>query len=129
MGIPGRGTVRSPKGYLRWLLRGWNDILEPFYAMIWLLASTSCPSGQALGCRPLQQLPGRQMLGAPQTCEGGVCGKTLPLESCQTGCCISGVNSKSDPLSDGNNRIFNSHFRSFSRLKRLEMLIFGSGRL
>lgn len=68
--------------------------------MIWLLASTSCPPGQALGCRPRRQLPGRQTLGAPQTSEGGVCGETLPSESRQAECCISGVNGKSHPLSD-----------------------------
>lgn len=118
MRTPGRGTVRSPRGYLRWPSRGWNDILEPFYTMIWLLASASCLPGQALGCRPQRQLPGHQTLGAPQTSEGGVCGKRLPLGSRPAERCISGINANSHPHSDGNNRSLNSHFSFISMLKK-----------
>lgn len=72
-------TVKSPKVYLRWRLRGWSDILEPFYTLIWLRVSTSCPRGQALHWFPLLQLPGPLMPDAPQIFADGVCGKKMDL--------------------------------------------------
>lgn len=65
--------------YLRWQLRGWSDILEPYYTMIWLQVSTSCPRGQAIHWFPLLQLRDLLMLDAPQIFADGVCGKMLDL--------------------------------------------------
>lgn len=67
---------RSPAAYLRWRWRGWSDILEPYYTMIWLRVSTSCRCGRASRWPPPPQPPGLLVRGAPQTSAGGVCGKS-----------------------------------------------------